>query len=303
MTRGRSVATTAILLGIALAPASARAEPTKAECIDADTDAQSLRRAGRFAESRERLRACMDPACPSIVSRDCASRLDELDGVQPNIVFEVEDPEGRDLPGVVITADGRSVPPALEGTAIERDPGPHVFTFEAPGRVSVTQTFVLREGEKGRRERVVLMPRAELSAELAPRAEPAPTTAPPVAPTVAPPVAASGGWQRPAAWTVGGIGLAAIASGVVAAILAVDANDASRSHCGPVIGAPPGQCDPEGLHDHDEAVTRGAIADVMLITGGLAVAAGVALLVTAPRGQAGVAVLVGPGAGAVRASF
>jgi hypothetical protein len=134
-------------------------------------------------------------------------------------------------------------------------------------------------------------------------AAPAAATEPAPRPEAAPSVAATGGWQRPAAWTAGAIGLLAIGSGVAAAILAGDANDASRAHCGAAILAPPGQCDAEGVHDHDEAVTRATIADVLLATGGLAVAGSVVLFLVAPREPARVSLLLGPTGGAVRASF
>jgi hypothetical protein len=56
--------------------------------------------------------------------------------------------------------DGKPLVGRLDGTAVAVDPGQHAFTFEVSGQPSVTKGFVLKEGEKLRRERVVIGPRS-----------------------------------------------------------------------------------------------------------------------------------------------
>src|SRR5215469_5136429 len=108
---------------LASLPASAEAEVTKDQCIDANASAQTLRKNGKFREAREQLHLCLDPHCPKLVSRDCATRLDELDLAQPTIVFDAKDRTGNDLGAVKVTVDGRPLVDKLDGTAVPVDPG------------------------------------------------------------------------------------------------------------------------------------------------------------------------------------
>jgi hypothetical protein len=83
---------TALLLTTA---AAAHAAPlTKAQCIAADTDAQTLRISGKLRAMREKLSVCADASCPGMVRDDCMQRTDELQRMQPTIVFEVKDSRG-----------------------------------------------------------------------------------------------------------------------------------------------------------------------------------------------------------------
>src|SRR5580698_7948568 len=130
--------------------------PTKAQCIEANTRGQDLRRDGHLAAAREQLLACADAACPALVRSDCAHRLDELDAAQPTIVFEVEDAAGKDLTAVAVTVDGKPLADSLSGAALRVDPGARVFTFTVPGQPPVSESLVLREGERQRMERVTI---------------------------------------------------------------------------------------------------------------------------------------------------
>jgi hypothetical protein len=63
---------------------------------------------------------------------------------------------------------------------------------------------------------------------------------------------------------------------VIFGALAKSANDASAEHCG--AG---NLCDPEGLDDRDRALSRARISTVLGVVGGVGLAGGVALWVTA----------------------
>jgi len=92
MTLGRrrrraSSALTASLAAAMLLSASAFADVTKEQCIDANGQARELRREGKLAAAREQLRLCGNPKCPAMVRDDCAKRLDEVDKAQPTMAF------------------------------------------------------------------------------------------------------------------------------------------------------------------------------------------------------------------------
>lgn len=210
-TTGRSTVTSPRRLGflsvsvgvlLMLRALSARADATTPECVAANTKGQELRRDHKLSAAREQLQRCAGLSCPEVVRDDCAKRLDELEHVQPTIVFDAKDAVGNDLSAVRVTVDGRVLTEKLEGTALLIDPGEHAFVFEAAGRVRVARTFVLKEGEKDRRERVVL--------DAAPRGAPAPpvaATPPSAAPSVLEPAhgrATTGSGQRVVGWIVMG---------------------------------------------------------------------------------------------------
>src|SRR5207237_2673547 len=48
----------------------AHADPTKDQCVDADTKAQSLRRDGKLSAARDQLKMCAAQACPELVRDD-----------------------------------------------------------------------------------------------------------------------------------------------------------------------------------------------------------------------------------------
>jgi hypothetical protein len=141
---------------LSLLPARAFADMTKDQCVDANAQAQALRKDGKLSAARDQLRACAAASCPAMVRDDCTRRLDELDKVQPTIVFMAKDAAGQDVRGVVVAVDGATLTHKIDGSELPVDPGEHVFTFTAPGQPPVTKTFVLGVGEKDRREQVLI---------------------------------------------------------------------------------------------------------------------------------------------------
>jgi hypothetical protein len=259
------------------APAFA-APPSKEECIDANAQGQNLRREGKFSSARQALRACADSACPAVLRTDCVKRLDELDAAQPTLVLEVKDSTGVDVAQVVVKIDGNEVEASRRGAALPLDPGQHTFVFEAPGRTSVSRTFVVTEGERGRRERVVLE-----STEVV---RPAPRPAPPMAEVKARPPrreeeSTGLGARRTIALAMGGVGIAGLAAGTVFGVLAMGKKDAQVEACASsAVCTPAGH--EEALSAHTSAQTFGAISTTGFVLGGLLVAAGATLFFTAP---------------------
>jgi hypothetical protein len=197
-----------------------------AQCVKANAHAQALRRDGKLAAARAELLACSNPSCPELVRDDCAQRLDEVERTQPTVLFDARDGDGRDLVAVRVTMDGQPLTDRLEGKVLRVDPGAHTFTFTVEGQPAVTQTFVLKEGERDRRERIVIgQPTA-----------PAPTAvAAPASSTATAPVEASSdglGSKRILGLGLAGAGVVGIGLGTVFGLMASSAWSSAKSACG-----------------------------------------------------------------------
>ena len=274
--RGVCVAASSVaaFILVGLVATTARAAPTKEQCIDANSQAQKLRRESKLSAARQQLLSCSDPSCPAVVRGDCTARLDEVQKAQPTLVLDVKSRAGEDLTDVKVTVDGAPFTAKLDGSAVPMDPGEHAFLFEAPGFEAVNKTLVLKETEKDRRERIVLrkIPKA---------AQDSPTTGATPLPDE-PPVAEPShgfGTQRVLALVVGGVGLAGIAVGSVFGLKASSEWSAQQSACGSPTSCP----------DHDSAVahhsnmtTDATISTWTFIGGGALVASGALLFLTAP---------------------
>jgi hypothetical protein len=257
------------LLTCALALASPGAHAlTKDQCVDANTRAQSLRREGKLGAAREQLTLCMDATCPGIVRDDCTQRLDELERVQPTIVFDAKSAVGDDVVLVHVAVDGLRLADVLDGRSLGVDPGQHVFTFDVPGQPTTTYRFVLKEGEKDRRERIVLA------------GPPQPVPASSAASTATTAGPSRGQRQRIAGVVLGAVGLAGLGVGAVFGGLALHDWSDSKSECDSA------HCSNGSyglaVSDHDRAVTASTIATVGFISGGVLLATGLAVWLTSP---------------------
>jgi hypothetical protein len=281
-----AVAATALAF-LAFHSATARADMTRAQCIDANAQAQSLRRDEKLAQARELLRACSDPKCPGMVVADCTKRLDELEAAQPTIVFEAKDPAGRELNLVKVTADERPLADTLDGTPFTLDPGDHTFTFEVDGQPAVTLHFTLTEGQKARRESIVI-------GQAQP--PPAPATAPVGDAPEAP--ASPADPPRPlrtAGIAAGAAGLAGIAAGTVFGLMASSKWSSQKSACASSADCPNHA---EAVSDHSSLTTDATISTIAFIAGGALLAGGVTLFVLGSRPESeGTALVVAPNVG------
>jgi hypothetical protein len=295
----RSAAAGSIAAVLAVATA-ATAAPTKDQCIEANTQAQNLRRDGKFDAARSQLRSCVDAACPAIIRDDCTRRLDELEKGQPTIIFDAKDGAGHDLVAVKVTVDGAALADKLEGRALRIDAGAHTFTFTAADQPVVTQTFVIKEGEKDRRERVVIGPIA------APPPAPIPAATPPAALPSTPPEEApsSGlGTKRILGIGVAGFGVGAVGVGAVFGLLASSAWSKAKTDC----GGDTSHCVNVSAANSDKSTTTtdGTVSTVAFIAGGVLVAGGAFLFFTgkpqesAPAASFVVTPAFGPGQGGI----
>lgn len=265
----------ALAVSLAVSGVASAADITKGQCVDANTYGQTLRREGKLSAASGQFQLCNDAKCPDIVRTDCTQRLDEVEAAFPTIVFDVKKADGSDVVDVKVMVDGKVLAEKMDGTALHVDPGSHEFSFEIPGEKALIRTFVLKEGEKARRERILLV------GEGTPTGEKKPEPAKP-----APAAAASGG--NGDLMRYGGIGLAAagvigIGVGAFFGLKASSKWDDQQTHCKSTL-----DClnHAQALSDHDGAVKYGGFSTIGFIAGGLLLAGGAALFLLAPKSDA-----------------
>ena len=176
--------------------------------------------------------------------------------------------------GAIVHRDGTLVDRAASGTPIPVDPGVHSVTVEASGyRPWTTKVTVTEPGKTVTTQVPELEAVAPASTPVAPSSPESPPSTP--APraagtTTAPPPSG----QRVAGWTVGGVGVAAMAaSGVLAIVARTKYSSAEAS---------------DAAGRHDDSVQAGRLADIAtaaLAIGAVTTVTGVVLLVTAPKAQ------------------
>jgi hypothetical protein len=295
-TRARRFVACASFLAAAAVVPDAAADMTKDQCIDANTQAQMLRRDGKLAASLAQLQRCGSPSCPDIIRDDCTRRIDEVQRAQPSVIFSAKDGEGRDLVDVKVTVDGQPLADRLEGKGLIVDPGARSFTFTVAGQPPVTQSFVITEGDKDRHERIVI-------GTAAPATTPAPATTATPAPSTPPDQTTGGGMgtRKILGLVLAATGVAGVAAGSVFGLLTISAVNQQNTDCASMTSC---SSPKSALSDHSSAQTDGTVSDVAFIAGGALLAVGAVLffLPTAasdstPATGVFIAPSVGPGGG------
>jgi hypothetical protein len=140
------------VFGITLAGlfASIDASADVQACLSASERGQRARATGQLREAREQLAMCAVTSCPALVRRDCARWIAEIQESVPSIVLGAKDRSGRDVPDVSVIIDDQFSSKRLDGKAVLVDPGKHTFRFEAAGLPPVTETVLVKEGERAR---------------------------------------------------------------------------------------------------------------------------------------------------------
>jgi hypothetical protein len=114
-------------------------------------------RTGSLLEARKKLVLCGGPECPDVMHADCQRWLSSVEASLPTVVFQVSSSSGSAPSAVRVSLDGTEAI-LLEGRALPMDPGEHEAVFEAVGFRSSSRHLVVLEGEKLRREVVILDP-------------------------------------------------------------------------------------------------------------------------------------------------
>ncbi len=285
MRPARSTLAASIAVLALLAPGTAHADEKEA-CFTAQESGQADRQQGRLVSARQQFSRCTRPVCPSMIQKDCAERIAELDRVMPSLLVEVRDPGGGDVASYNLKRDGVAVPPATAARPLPVDPGKHTAVIESPGMQPVTRDLLVREGERGRRERIVMTRAGSLAGGHDALAE-----------------AGKGRSQRLIGFGLGGLGLAGLGASGVLALRPRSLVDDSNAHCNPS-----NQCTQQGLDIRADASKAQTASLVLLGVGAAALGAGIVLWATAPspaaRGAGGATwqLAIGGGPGTLHAT-
>jgi hypothetical protein len=263
----------AVSFGLLTAVTGAPALADDAACIAASEQALVLRKQGKLHGALGQLAACAAAGCPDEVKAECAQRIEAIKGEMPTLILAAKDAAGNDLVTAKVTLDGVPLPGALDGQAIALDPGEHTFTFTLAGQPPLEKKLVLRQGERDRHEIVVLG--SAVIAAPPPRSVGAPP------PLVGPPPSS---WStgKTLALVSGGLGLVGVGLGVAFGAYASSSQSREKSDCSASLCL----SYPQAVEDYDVAKKDATASTVALTAGGVLVAAGVVLWLTAPRTRA-----------------
>jgi hypothetical protein len=256
---------TPLCLGLVSTGVPAQAEDPTAQCIASSEQGLDLRKQEKLLDARKVLAACATTRCPDEIRTVCEQRITEINGVLPAIGFDVKDPAGNDEPDVKESIDGVPVATQLGGRAMPIDPGPHVFTFEVAGQPPVEKKLVVSEGENDRREKIVI------GAPAQPEAVPAAATATP----------SKASTQKTLGFVAGGVGVVGVALGAVFGLVASSKWSSAKSDCGTGCAA-----DAPAQQEKSSAQSAATVSTVGFVGGGVLLAAGLALFLTARETKA-----------------
>jgi hypothetical protein len=190
----------------------------------------------------------------------------------------VVSPEARAV-NVEIKRDGVALLEASWGTSIPIDPGTHTVEATSPGKKPWTKAVLLPSAGGTVTVTVPALEGAGQSAGSAPSTAVQPTSTEPLASGQAP---HSGGWQRPAAFVSGGVGVVGLVVGTVFGLKAKSKQSDSEAFCGP---ADLTICSQRGADLLDEGKKAATLSTVGFIVGGLGIVGGVVLYLTADSGS------------------
>jgi hypothetical protein len=235
----RQWALTSIALGLAAALwADVACADEVDACIAAAEQSQVQRRDGHLRAAHEQLVLCARDACPRAIQKDCKRWLGEVEVALPSVVIHAADATGTDVLGARILVDGKSLEGASSGRAVPLDPGEHTLRVEAGERV-VEQRVLIRQGEHDRL--ISLRFPAETKAVR--------------------------GSVPAGAWVLGGVGAAAVTTGVVLWIAGRSEHGTLVATCGVTHS-----CDESAV---DRARTKLVVGDIVFGVGLAAVGAAV----------------------------
>jgi hypothetical protein len=246
---------------------------------------------GKLVESQESynriIREGVAQGAPRSWSKALEDATKEVDGITARLPWVTITVLGPTNPEVVI--DSTPVPSAALGVKRPVNPGSHTVRASAEGFQPAEKTMNFAEGQSVS---------VNLELEQAP-ADAAPAAAATPAPETPPP---SGGGRKTAGFVALGIGGAGLIAGAITGGLAISKHNQLAGQC------PGSVCDNTLGSSVNSYHTLGTISTVGFIVGGVGVAAGAVLLLTAPKEsapatQAHWTPFVGVGSAGVRGTF
>jgi hypothetical protein len=201
----------------------------------------------RLREARERL----PPGDERVALVD--SKIAALEARLPRLTLRVS----VDTQGQNIVRDGQELGAGSLGVAVPVDPGVHRVELRAPGRAASVVTVSLAEGEN---KELTLEPGVVTSTEQ----ESSPVS----------PVRSSPNPGRTAGFVIGGVGVAGIATGLVAGAIVLDRKSTVENEC---HGS---ACTHAGVEAADSGRTWSTVSTVACIAGAAAVGVGAYLVLS-----------------------
>ncbi len=310
---GRALLACSLFLSLAAASAGARADTSQEDKAAADTlydQGKKLMTAGQFEAACPKLAESqrLDPGVGTLLTLgDCYDRIGRrasawatfreaaalaktrgqlgrekiartrVTAIEPRLAKLVVDvPEGAEVAGLTVLRDDDPVGKALWGTPTPVDIGEHTVRASAPGRKP--WTLRVRVEKDGQLVTVSVPPLALVEAAVPPPPRPGGADGAAVRP---------GNTQRILGFTAGAVGLAGIGAGVGFGLAALSRHDQAQASCTPTCAAGGG----DAIQADAQQLALGST--VAFTAGGLLVAGGIVLLITAPSPRAS-AVRVAP---------
>jgi hypothetical protein len=253
------------------ATATAAPEPgEKDACASAAEQSELSRRAHKLIDAREALLFCAREVCPRVVRADCLQWLGEVDAALPSIILRVVDDAGHEVPSAQVLVDGAKSAAPIGRDTVALDPGEHILLIEAPGFNSAETRVVLHDGEQRHLLSITLhtAPATPKDGRVE-RTAAAPATS--EAAAGASSEVATPGHIAPAAWIVGGAGVAAAGVGVAFWLFGLNDHHNLIDRCGR-----PGTCSSNDIDDSKRSgMTKFVIGDVLFGAGIAALGAAV----------------------------
>lgn len=218
-------------------------------CVEAHSQGQLLRDEGSLVKAAQLFSSCTAADCPGPVREECGQFFEEVNGRLPSVVLSARDRSGTDLVGVTVSLDGKPLEGALNGVAVELDPGPHILDFVHPDGRSVEKKILIQEGARSR-------PVVALFEDARPTTRPAPLENQPLA--------KQGNGNKTLAYILGGVGVVGLASFTAFALSGKGEEDTLRATCAPNCS----EAQREGVG------TKYLLADISLAAATLSFAAG-----------------------------
>lgn len=132
-------------------PAPAAKGGAKAACLAAHEEATTLLTQNKPHAAHDKFVVCARSECPTVVRKECGDQLVAVEKDAPTVALEARDEAGADTTAVKVTMDGSPLAERLTGSAVDVEPGEHVFRFERADGKSIEQKVLVVEGDKNRK--------------------------------------------------------------------------------------------------------------------------------------------------------
>ena len=202
-------------------------------------------------------------------AKQAQDRADALKGRLCKMILVVSD-EVQKTPSLEIRRDDTPIGAAQFGVPLPVDSGKHVIKVSGSGKRS-WETTVEATGESNTFTVTIPALKEEPQIGILPTAA--------ASGTAATPDEVPGATRRTAGFVIGGAGILGLGVGVVLSLVSKSVYDPSASHCNAAS-----ECDAEGFKMRTDAIRLADGSTVALIAGGVLLAGGVTLWLTAPRG-------------------